>query len=335
MKVKLEIVTPIHIGDGNEYMPFDYVIEGSKFKVINKLKFQEKIASDEKMYEEFCDISENTEKAIGFIRNYADSFIYEAEVSEEARSDLIVTSKNIRRPVATFIKDKFLNTPIIPGSSVKGAIRTAVFNHVYQKMKYNEVKKGKYLKECLLKEIEAVIFCAAKPNKKEEIKHNAREDLFKALYVSDFKPVNYRLKVIKPLNKGTKPEFNKLPVILEVLESGEFEGEIRIDERLLGSLEANKHFELSIDNLKQVIEEFYSKVNTIERNKKAWEAVRIPAYESYMMKIGKHSGAGCKTIRDDEKVRIYIRTLKKSFSYQLSTWCDANRVQIGWIKLVF
>ena len=61
--------------------------------------------------------------------------------------------------------------------------------------------------------------------------------------MDDFKPINYKLKIISPLNRGRKD--NPIPVLLEMVENGEFEGEIRIDENLLKSVK-NKYFNLTI-----------------------------------------------------------------------------------------
>jgi CRISPR type III-A-associated RAMP protein Csm5 len=35
-KVTLEIITPIHIGNGEDYWPYDYVIVENKIKIIDK-----------------------------------------------------------------------------------------------------------------------------------------------------------------------------------------------------------------------------------------------------------------------------------------------------------
>ncbi len=337
-KVKIKIITPIHIGDGNEYMPFDYVIDKSnkKLKVVDKLEFQKKIASDPRLKKEFLSFSEHAYKLTDFVKRHAKKFIYEADISNKASQDLTKDSKNIiRRPVHTFIKDKFLNRPIIPGSSVKGAIRTAIADYVTYKIINKKIKNNIPLKiiedieknpKQHYKKLEAIVFCG-------ETQYDAKEDILKALHVSDFKPIKYKLKVIKPINVSKKGKENAIPVILETVAEGEFEGEIRIDTHLLKGIkeEALKNFKLSIENIKKILKAYYIEINNTE--KKHWETIKIPKYEEYMIKIGKHTGAGSKTIRD--LAQIKSRTSKKPLSYQTSTWCDESKQQLGWVKLIF
>lgn len=316
-KINLEVMTPIFIGDGNEYLPFDYILENKRIKVIDKKSFNDKIYADKKLFEEFNEISYDTKKLIDFLNENVKEFSYEIDVEELAYKDLTKINGSIRRPISNFIKDKYYNTPFIPGSSIKGVIRTALLDYVFNNKDglKTSFKKGGY------KDLEAQVFC-------NDEYFDAKKDCLKALSISDLKPSEYNLKAIKPKNKGLT-KVNILPVILECVCSGNFEGEIRIDNNIL---KRNKpqYFDLNIDEIKKALSFHYN--NVVNKEKKRFK-VRTPDYCDYLVKLGKHAGAGAKTV--EGKRSIWIHTIKKYFDYQLSTWLDSNNNQLGWAKLSF
>jgi CRISPR type III-A-associated RAMP protein Csm5 len=318
LKIKLEIITPVFIGDGNEYLPFDYILQNKKIKIIDKQRFNNRIYKDQELFEEFSKVSDNTQSLIDFLNINVNEYSYEIDVENSAYEDLIRNKGSIRRPVSNFIKDKYYNTPFIPGSSLKGAVRTALLDYVFAN---NSELKSLFQKEKYYKSLEAEVFC-------NDGRFDAKNDCLKALSISDLKPAEYKLKAIKPKNKGLKNE-NLLPVILECVCSGIFEGEIRIDENLL-KRNSSKYFKLNFDEIKNALEFHYK--NVIENETKRFNA-NIPNYCDYMMKLGKHGGAGAKTI--EGKRNIWIHTIRKNLDYQLSTWLDSQNNQLGWAKLSF
>ena len=99
------------------------------------------------------------------------------------------------------------------------------------------------------------------------------------------------------------------------------------------SLRNNRFFQqepLSIELIKNALKEFFIKINEIEQ--KRFRA-KIPNYEEFFIKIGKHSGAWSKSLNGLRKVKI--RQLNRNFDYQLSVWIDENENPLGWGKLEF
>jgi len=126
-KLHGQILTPLHIGDGTELDPYDYVVR-DRFYKINLAKFLYDLSAPQK--EQFnaipySDIKEFRE----FIRENIDlqrHAEYCADISPEARElydDKIDDPRN-QLLISPFIRS--LNRPYIPGSSLKGAIRTAI-----------------------------------------------------------------------------------------------------------------------------------------------------------------------------------------------------------------
>jgi len=338
-----KVITPIFISSGEEYYPQDYFID-DRFYFIDRDKFF-KYIEQKGLFEEFLKVSEDIYELLDFIDNNFQKDLAKdvIDIDDGVADELLDT---ISRPVSAFIKDKFYFKPFIPGSSLKGVIRTALLDYKINKFKddeevkrvINQIKKERCSKKLnqLYKNLETIIFCNANKNNRGYLQYDAKKDILKALFVDDLKPIDYKLKIIKPKNRPYKDEDNEIPVILESLIDGEFRGEVKIDENLLNldkNLRNNIYFKdepLSIDLIKKSLKDFYTKIIDIEKNRFRAE---IPSYEEYLIKIGKFSGAGSKSLNDLRQ--ISIRQIKKCFDYQLSVWIDENENALGWGKLIF
>ena len=331
MKVVFKPKTPIFIASGEQYYPSDYCIDADNYICfIDKEKFDKKI-KEKGLFEEFIKKSENIDELLEFIDEYADYDVYKDKI----KTNSYITdelSNSYSRAIEAFIKDKFYFKPIIPGSSIKGVIRTALLDYIlHRDFDIDELKRYKE------KELQTIVFCNENKNKSGKLQFDAKKDILKALFVEDLKPKSYELQIIKPKNRPYKKEKdNPIPVILEALIDGEFEGEIRIDKFLLRedmNLSANKYFQeepLSVDLIKKALKKFYEKIYNIEKRR---FRVVLPEYSESLIKLGKYAGAGSKSLNDLR--RIYIRPLKKNFNYQLSVWIDEDEKPLGWGKLIF
>jgi CRISPR-associated protein Csm5 len=331
MKVIFKPKTPIFIASGEQYYPNDYYIDEENYICfIDRKKFNEKI-KEKGLFEEFIKKSEDIENLLEFIDENVEESVYKEKVLTTSNiADELLESYS--RPIEAFIKDKFYFAPIIPGSSIKGVVRTALLDYIlHRDFDIEELKKYKE------KELQTIVFCNENKNKNGKLQFDAKKDILKALFIEDFKPKSYKLKIIKPRNRPYKgKKDNTIPVILESLVEGEFEGEIRIEEFLLQNdkdLASNKFFKtepLTIELIKKALREFYKKIYNIESKR---FRVRLPKYNENLMKIGKYSGAGSKSLHDLRS--IYIRPLKKNFDYQLSVWIDEYENPLGWGELKF
>ena len=331
MKVIFSPKTPIFIASGKQYYPNEYYIDDENYICfIDKEKFDKKIKK-EGLFEEFIKKSEDIKSLLEFIDEHVDESIYIDKVRTSSKiADELFDSYS--RPIEAFIKDTFYFKPMIPGSSLKGVIRTALLDYIlHRDFEIDELKKYKE------RELQTIVFCNENKNRNGRLQFDAKKDILKALFVEDLKPKSYKLQIIKPKNRPYKKEKdNPIPVILETLIDGEFEGEIRINEFLLKNdtnLSANKYFKkepLSMDLIKKALKEFYQKIYNIE-NKRF--RVALPTYNKNLIKLGKHSGAGSKSLNDLRSV--YIRPLKKDFNYQLSVWIDEDETPLGWGELRF
>jgi len=329
MKVVFNPKTPIFIGNGEQYYPNDYYIGDDYICFIDKEKFDKKIKK-ENLIDEFIKSSEDIEDLLGFIDENMEENL--------CKEKLIVNSKtldnlynNYSRPIEAFIKDKFYFKPIIPGSTLKGIIRTALLDYILHRD--FDIDKLKYRE----KELQTIVFCNENRNNKGYFQFDAKKDILKALFVEDLKPKNHQLKIISPKNRPYKKDKdNPIPVVLESLIDGEFEGEIRVDEFLLKNdrnLSLNRFFQkepLSIDLIKKALKNFYERVYNSEIRR---FRAKVPFYNENLIKIGKYAGAGSKGLNDLRS--IFIKQIRKTFDYQLSVWIDEDENPLGWGELKF
>ncbi len=121
MKIKIESLTPIHIGLGKEISPMEYLIEGFKFHKIDR----DSLFKDP----EFSKYSEMYIKETGTAR-YIGKIIkpdllkkhinYSIEIEKETKEYL----ESHFTPVKEFVKSAVM--VLFPGSSLKGVILSAV-----------------------------------------------------------------------------------------------------------------------------------------------------------------------------------------------------------------
>ncbi len=143
-KIKIEPLTAVHIGTGNELLPTDYVlttapnnpsvkkyVKFSSDKIIDKI-LSSGTAQQKTEMQKACDSNNINELARFFNKYFYMGIDYDADVTRELNS---LYSKKINQSLfenslAVNEMRHFANKPYIPGSSIKGAIRTAVLNQI-------------------------------------------------------------------------------------------------------------------------------------------------------------------------------------------------------------
>jgi len=147
-KLEIETLSPLHIGDGSTLIPLEYVLEDGLVKVVN-LDFllealPEKIASQ--LGEEMVPMRDFlNEKNQGHLLRKPELYSRTIELSKEARRALEHDLDRRNRQqinkaqIKTFVKTG--GKPFIPGSSIKGAIRTALAYHILKEVRREKVEK--------------------------------------------------------------------------------------------------------------------------------------------------------------------------------------------------
>ena len=204
MRLGLIALTPIHIGDGNKYLPYEVYIENRKAHIIrfeNLLKqLSEKFQNPSLLREKFKRLAEE-------VRNKGQHLTFEDICKlfgirpKDIEFDYVISSdlqKSSFTEVETFIKN--LGKVYIPGSELKGAFRTAYAYHLL----VNNGDYYKWFEDNLEQTLEDVKYLPPKEKKKElnkfaqelekylfsseAVRNPATVDLFKLVHIGDSEP---------------------------------------------------------------------------------------------------------------------------------------------------
>lgn len=224
-KCILTPLTPIQIGNGNDISPFEYVIKNGEYYRIDINEVMEKVP--ENIKKQFLKVLEENSMftARKFLKNnYRKEYgyIYKCPVSPDyvdiyERKIAGVSNKNENNELAV---SEFIGTnteKYIPGSTLKGAFRSAYLFENFTSDNFYEIKREEFnrngkknptkpfkslgKKEILLKKIESQIL--------ELENFNAQFDPFKNLKITDTETRNNVIEVKQILRKGMKKEGKK------------------------------------------------------------------------------------------------------------------------------
>ncbi|CAN2041132.1 CRISPR-associated protein Csm5 [Candidatus Magnetomoraceae bacterium gMMP-15] len=132
---KLHILSPIHIGTGQELDPFSYVISGKELLLIDLIKWMEQYPEKDKL-ETMMD-TDNFASVRSFIAENIDpEGLILCKIPIESQGLIQTYNKVIQEKdpinqvlISPITRNDVTNQAYIPGSSIKGAIRTAIANH--------------------------------------------------------------------------------------------------------------------------------------------------------------------------------------------------------------
>lgn len=127
--IELEVVTPLSVGAGNDndwMRGIDYVVKDGRVYVLDIKKVAEQGISIESLTALFTNTDEQgILKLIGNKLEAVSKFVFKSPV----------TTKNA---IKTFLRTQLYNKPIVAGSSIKGSVRSALFNYLRDKERTNE-----------------------------------------------------------------------------------------------------------------------------------------------------------------------------------------------------
>lgn len=354
MECRIKILTPIHIGSGNTYGAHEYYTGKSKGKEIFtriditkfysllegplKDKFLHHISTPEFKLDQFKDkIDRKSVKKAILYRGY-----------------LFSNPENIKE-VQEHIKT--LNQVYIPGSSIKGSLRTALlYTH---------------LTESDLKEISNILIASKRKNKKlEEFinrffatknKDFAKYNITRFLQITDtttFKsPAIYEIKILRAQEnhynyKNFKLHLECIPRIKPFLhfeirtEYNDNFNILRLKDKInLIDIDTIKEslYKFSEDYIKHELD-FASKYN-IESLRKEYKKLRKEnSKKTPLMKIGQGSGFLGTTIalrfkNEDRRTYELIRNITKGKNYKhefpKTRRLINGKKPLGWVKVIF
>ncbi|MBF0552126.1 MAG: type III-A CRISPR-associated RAMP protein Csm5 [Deltaproteobacteria bacterium] len=314
----LTILSPLHIGCDEVYEPFSFRIAEDEKKLIHfdqfnfldslnqqdRLKFtgfckQGRISSILEIYKLMAksNISgRRVQLCEGFIDHYRQT------LGINTRNEHAVQQNLNNFIIARTAFNPYKEQPYIPGSSIKGALRTAWLNRLPQAELTPAIdysKKGGLNREALRLEKHLLDY------------DQFHVDPFRLVKVSDFMPagqieakIRYSVNIKK---RPTNYEPQGLPILVETVESGSaFLGSITIQRQGRDIKDRDRiNAPIAGDELLFQSNEFYQKEKKREDRELSSLGITTPAaVDGGLIRLGRHSGAECVTIEGFRDIKI-------------------------------
>lgn len=311
-KVKIETLTPVHVGSGNLlYNKSDFITEKSSgndttIVVISPDKIG-KLMSDDKV-ENFIKLWVQTIENRGDLKEFIEEFAPNASSDDYSKRKITLSSLATPDDTLKECIHNGMGLPYIPGSSIKGAIRTAVLasltNEIYNiESKIIEKTKDKITGEMIPKrDKKGNIIVTSKYIEKELFGSDPNHDVFRFVQVGDAyfeKRTEIATRLINLNIRNSNNDLtdtSKSQLIEAIRQEANSEFQLNFTE---------KHYQLakekvgempfsSQSNLFSLINKHTKKM--VEKEIEDWENVKKTGAESYINEMRKILEAinGCK-----------------------------------------
>jgi len=321
----LQTVSPVHVGCDEIYEPMGFVLDDQTLQltVFDPFTFLAQMdPEDRKRFSQIC--AQGTIESIleiykflqgrkttgrpigvsnGFVKHYHETIAIPLKERQRIQQELN------RFTIARTSFNTGDVRPYIPGSGIKGALRTAYLNNRAGAKKVHE-QRGKG---------------AAKQLEEAILEGSFNSDPFRLVKVSDFRPVGeIKTTIVYAVNEKKIPSRFKARgpyQILDVIEPGaRFEGTISVETPEKG---ANIRTPDALDRLLKSAVGFYT------REKKREDAelkgigvapISLPdSNSSVPIRVGRHSGAESMTIEGYRNIKINLEKGKKRYDDHATT----------------
>jgi CRISPR-associated protein Csm5 len=334
--IKLKLLSPVHLGCGEDYEPTGFVINGDELVSFSPLEFISSLDNDAKReFSELCsrgDIASLLE-IYRFMNRHSSRVAGRrvtvcAGLQEHYQETLALSSRN-RREIQSHLNQfriertasqSFDGIPYIPGTAVKGAMRTALLNRRKPEHQIHIKSRNKWAGQDLEKQIFGGSFST---------------DPMRLVKISDFialgKP---RTRIVYAVNRKKRPsrfEPSAPYQIVEVVEPGvEFIGSITVfaPDRKRGQKELPDH-PPTFPELHRALNDFYRTENqreNLELRNIGLQGIEIAGDSGRLpLRLGRHSGAECLTIAGYREIKIKGRGREFKTAPQATTlWLAAE-----------
>ena len=337
-ELKGTILSPLHIGTGNQIEPFDYVIKNGKLYRISLEDFLCQLSEEKrKIFEDIVD-SGNLNRIRKYIIEGIDLEKYSAysvEVTEKIERLYLSKIDDIHNQllINPFIRTGTENKPYIPGSSIKGAIRTALISQIAQN---SNLPQPKGYREEFEFESRVLAYTGREKN-----------DPFRGIKITDgiLAPDSTIISQVRNVTKDRSGNLqpNNIQLICEVTysrvsgKSIEFESKLTIDSNLFSTNYLSRSFAIEQigeacnsfyrDKLRMEDEKFYS-ASAISRISNSLLKEEIED-NSFLIRLGRFSGVESVTIDNYRNPR----PPGKKGIWGTSRNLVEMKYPLGWIKI--
>ena len=360
-KLRLTAISPIHIGNGDVFNPTEYTIVGNNLYIFDTFQFIKRLTEKER--QELVKVSHNALQLQRFFKEHRKIAIEASHITiptvpsiakefEEKLGKVVQNEGGRDRNVLNRLEIKaHIRTTrqlYIPGSSIKGALKTAFFQHYLNKKEDQSIAKERtrngehrFVDDWFGK-FENDIFSKLK------IGDATSDDLLSKVYWvinkqrsknDDKSSLSQRLECIKPESE--------LLTEVTLLKRGE---NLNIDD------EKFKSFPFDANNFRIVVKNFYLPLLKKEldwakanedliplkvRNRMVKAYNKAVAKKGFIFKVGQHSGAEAMTLEGLREIKIPqakpAKYVKEPHTYWLASEekSGKNAEFMGWIYAEF
>lgn len=329
---RLKVISPLHVGCDKVYEPTGFVVDGDRKRLIafDPTLFLGTLEADKlKKYSDICrkGTAESILEIYRFINQNKD-IIQGGEVAvsssfvEHYNKILELMHRDIQQELNKFLIDRtafepLFARPYIPGSAIKGALRTAILN-LHNNGSNNPRFSGQYAGNDLQQHL---------------LDYNNRKmetDPFRLIKVSDFQLIGKAdRKIVYGVNKKKIPsdrEAGGPPQIFEVVEPGaEFIGTITVQE---------PHTRAEIKkpvSMAEIEKSFSFYRREMAREKRELAAIgckfdfpeKNPENNSRLLRVGRHCGAESVTVAGRRDIKIKGKKTK-FLDHATTLWLAAD-----------
>lgn len=345
-KYSLEIISPIHIGNGSKYSNKEFIVKDKKLTRVEIGKIYEAIEND------------NAKEDFIFFLEEPGMTLKDFTGNDIPTNSRLYTTNLVDDKIPLEISEhiKTNNIPFIPGSSIKGAIRTTFLYYMISENDIDELRRALQYGQNSDRILDKII--------SGDTKDSSYSDLLKFLQISDSNYID-KLEITceqtldatyngwnwyKRNNNIVQTYIETIPINMKV------EGNISInsnDELLkrLGLYDKGKN--LNFDKIKEIIYTFskdlisyeleFAKKYNIDFLSIFYDKIqKLNSKNTPVLKIGHGTGFMSTTIglklKNDSQLFEKIRMLTKGKSYQYefpkTRKIDIEKhVPLGWCKL--
>ncbi|WP_321970914.1 type III-A CRISPR-associated RAMP protein Csm5 [Paratractidigestivibacter sp.] len=319
-RLEFETAGPVHIGNGNRYGKKDYYASGNDIVVLDTRKFTSLL--DARQIDRYCEFLGNGRDELqDFLQGNPDMRkLAEKSVAYKVDSPLAQApgGSGHRHDVWEFVKDPYGN-PYVPGSSVKGMLRTAIllnmllddrsYRALYDPVIEQSPRSIRRPDASIMKRA----FFKERPSKDDP---NIANDIMKYVSVADSEPLLTADLVFakkydlfskddladhkRDMGRLTRREGNGLDVYRECLRPGtKVLVEITVDDRIDGYLDGITLDAQGISSVLQRAFDFYSEsflshFNQLEESDSKASPVASDGLCQYVVQSGPLAGRRCR-----------------------------------------
>lgn len=314
--VRIKTASPVHIGSDEVYEPTGFVLDEKDKTLVSfdPYNFISKLDGDSvKEFSAICQkgtlmslvevyrfVNRNKHLADGHRVRVSDDFVSHFQKTMKLTREKEIQQEFNRYQIARTAFNPLDNKPYIPGSAIKGSIRTAILNF-RNKGNKNPPFKGNRGAKDLETHLTGGIF---------------HKDPFRLIKVSDFMAIGeVKRCIVYGVNKKKRPserEAQGPPQIFEIIEPGaEFIGSIIV--------QSAEHTEIkkpvTMDEIGKALAGFFGEEKKREDSELTFigatpSAFNLPA-QAKPLRIGRHSGAECLTVNGHRDIKIMQAKGKK------------------------